>query len=58
MCVSMFQREESGVKHISVKIKFPPLAACDIGKVTNSWALSLGACKMRIIIETSLPLTW
>lgn len=43
VCVLIFQGEETGVKHISVKIKVPPPAACDTGKVTNSWDLSLGA---------------
>lgn len=53
----IFQGEGTGVKHVSVKIKVPPPAVGDIRKVTNSWDLRFGACKMRIIIETSLPLT-
>lgn len=34
-CVSVFQGEETGVKH-GVKIEVPPLAVCDFWKVTNS----------------------
>lgn len=36
------------MKRVSVNIKVPPPAACDIGKVTYSWDLSLGVRTVRI----------
>lgn len=57
-CMSVFPGEETGVKHVGVKIEVPPPAVSDFWKVTNSQGLNLVACKIRIIIETSLPLVW